>query len=129
MFENPVGAGFGTFQTSSGAVAGRVDAILVVKVDHGNNTSDVDAPEIADTSSIVGWCLELREFALRDLVLADSIVVVPVVAGEDVDIPVAFIVIVAFVLAEWTSEDRGGKSEDGENGGCGEIHFEWITDY
>jgi len=129
VFIDPVGACFRTIQTSNGTVAGGVDAILVVKVDHGNDTSDVDAPEVADTSSIVGWCLELREFPLRDLALADSVVVVLVAAGEDVDIAVAVIAVVASVLAEWASKDRGGKSEDGENGGCGEMHFEWITDY
>jgi hypothetical protein len=118
VFEDPVGASLRTIQTSNGTVAGRVDAILVVKVDHGNDTSDVDAPEVADTSSIVGWCLELREFALGDLALADSVVVVLVAVGEDIDIAVAIIAIVASVLAEWASEDRGGKSEDGENGGC-----------
>jgi len=118
VFEDPVGARLRSLQTSTSTVAGRVDAILVVKVDHGNDTSDVDAPEVADTSSIVGWCLELREFAFRDLALADSIVVVLVVAGEDIDFAVAIIATVASVLAEWASEDRGGESEDGENGGC-----------
>lgn len=118
VFKDPVGARLRTIQTSDGTVAGRIDAILVVKVDHGNGTSDVDAPEVADTSSIVGWRLELREFPLCDLALADSIVIVLVVAGEDVDTVVAIIAIVASVLAEWASEDRGGKSEDGENGGC-----------
>ena len=118
VFVDPVGARFRTIQTSNGTVASRLDAILVVKVHHGNDTSDVDSPEVADTSSIVGWCLELREFPLRDLALADSVVVVLVATGEDVDIAVAVIAIVASVLAEWASEDRGGKSENGENGGC-----------
>ena len=118
VFEDPVGASLRTIQTSNGTVAGRVDAILVVKVDHGNDTSDVDAPKVADTSSIVGWRLELRELPLRDLALADSVVVVLVVAGEDVELAVAIIATVTSVLAEWASENRGGDSEDGESGGC-----------
>jgi hypothetical protein len=103
VFIDPVGARLWAIQTSNGTVAGRVDAILVVKVDHGNNTGDVDAPEVTDTSSIVGWCLELREFPLRDLALADSVVIVLVVVGKDIDILVAIIAIVAAVLAEWAS--------------------------
>jgi hypothetical protein len=104
VFENPVGTSFGSIQTLSGAVAGRVDAIFVIQVDHGNDTGDVDAVEVSNTSSIVRWSLELREHPLGDLALADGVVIVPenlklalegktglrryllVGAGEDVDI-------------------------------------------
>jgi len=86
VFENPVGTSFGSIQTLSGAVAGRVDAIFVIQVDHGNDTGDVDAVEVSNTSSIVRWSLELREHPLGDLALADGVVIVLVGAGEDVDI-------------------------------------------
>jgi len=58
----------------------------MIQVDHGNDTGDVDALEVSNTSSIVGWSLELRELSLGDLALADGIVIVLVGVGEDVDI-------------------------------------------
>lgn len=76
VFEDPVGASFGPVETLSCAVAGRVDAIFVIQVDHGHDTGDIDALEVSNTSSIVGWGLELRELPLGDLALADGVVIV-----------------------------------------------------
>jgi hypothetical protein len=100
VLKDPISTGLRTVETSSGTVAGRVDAILVVKVDHGNDTSDIDALEVTNTSSILGWCLELRELPLGNLALADGVVIVLVVAGEDVDVAV-----VATIASVGTSKD------------------------
>jgi len=74
VLEDPVGAGLWAVEAGNGAVAGRVDAILAVEVDHGHDTSDIDAREVSHTSAIVGWSLELRELVLGDLALADGVV-------------------------------------------------------
>jgi len=76
VLEDPIGTGLGPFKTSNGAVTGRVDSILVVEVDHGNDTSDVNSREITDTSSVVAWCLQLRELVLGDFTLANGVVVI-----------------------------------------------------
>jgi len=74
VLEDPIGAGLGAVEAGNGAVAGRIDAILVEEVHHGHDTSDIDAWEISHTSSIVVWSLELREHVLGDLALADGVV-------------------------------------------------------
>lgn len=127
VLKNPVGAGFWSIETLSGTVAGRVDAILVVEVDHRHDTGDIDSLEVSHTPSIISRGLKLREFALGDLSLADGPIVVFILAGKDVDIRVGRIIAVA--CAEGTSENGGGKSEDGENGDSGEMHVVWIIDY
>jgi len=86
VLEDPVGASLRAIETLSGAVASRFDAILEVEVDHGNDTGDIDTLEVADTSSILGWGLELRELVLGDLALADCPIIVLVGAGEDIDV-------------------------------------------
>jgi len=115
VLEDPVGASLWAIEALSGAVASRFDAILEVEVDHGNDTGDIDTLEVADTSSILGWGLELRELVLGDLALADCPIIVLVGAGEDVEVRVGIISIVTH--AEWASEHAGGDSQDGENGG------------
>jgi len=83
---HPIRARCRIIQTGSGTIACRVDTILEIEVDHGNDTGNVDSPEVSHTASIVGWSLELRELSLGDLALADGVVIVLVVAGEDVEI-------------------------------------------
>jgi len=117
MLKHPIRTSFWPIQTLCSTIACRVDAILEVEVDHGNDTGDIDTREVADTATIIGWSLELRELVLGDLALADSPVFVLVGAGEDVDVRVGIITIVTCVLAEGASEHRGGDSQDGENGG------------
>ena len=58
----------------------------------------------------------MRELILGDLSLADGVVVVTVLVGEDVDVRVVIIPIVTSVFAKWASEDGGGEREDGESG-------------
>lgn len=109
------GASLGAIEALSGAVAGRFNAVLEVEVDHGNDTGDIDTLEVADTSSVVGWGLELRELMLGNFALADRPIIVLVGAGEDVEVRVGIITIVTH--AKWASEHAGGDSQDGENGG------------
>jgi len=82
VLEHPVGASFWALEACVNAVAGGVDAILVVEVDHGDNAGDVDAWEVSHAASIVVWCLEEGELILGDLSLADSVVGILVSAGE-----------------------------------------------
>jgi hypothetical protein len=46
VFKDPVGAGLRSLETGAGAVASGVDAILVVEVDHGHNSSDINTLEV-----------------------------------------------------------------------------------
>lgn len=116
VLEDPVGAGVWSLETGNGTITSRVDAIFMEQVDHGNDASDVHAWEVTDAPSIIRWGLELRELILGDLSLADGVVVVTVLVGEDVDVRVVIIPIVTSVFAKWASEDGGGEREDGESG-------------
>jgi len=98
VFIHPIRTGFWSVETLCSTIAGRVDAILEVEVDHGNDTGDIDTLEVADTSSIVGWGLELRELVLGDLALADGPVIVCVGVGEDVHVRVGIVTIVTCVF-------------------------------
>jgi len=98
------------------AVAGAVDAVFEVQVDHGDDAGDVDAFEVADAAAVVGGCLELGELGLGDFPLADGPVVVLLLVGEDVDVGVGVVVVVAADGSEGTGED-GGSKECGEDGG------------
>lgn len=76
VFKDPVGAGLRSLETGAGAVASGVDAILVVEVDHGHNSSDINTLEVPDAATIVRRSLKLRELILGDLSLADGPIVV-----------------------------------------------------
>jgi len=115
---DPVGAGGGVVETLCGAVAGAVDAVFEVEVLHRHDARDVDAGKVADAAAVFGWGLEERELMLGDLALADGVVVVLVVGGEDVDVSVGIIILIAdFVGREGSRDDCGGDGQDGENGG------------
>lgn len=118
MLEDPVGAAGGGFETAGCAVAGGVDAVFVVEVYHGDNTSDINAREVADTSAIIGRGLQTRELMLGNFAFADGIVVVFVSPREDVDILVGVIILIALAKAvERTSKDARSEKDGGENGG------------
>jgi len=76
VFKDPVGAGLRSLETGAGAVASGVDAILVVEVDHGHNSSDINTLEVPDAATVVRRSLKLRELVLGDLSLADGPIVV-----------------------------------------------------
>jgi len=95
MLEYPVCAGFRAIEALSCAVAGRMDAIFEIEIDHGDDASDVDAFEVAHATAVVGGGLELGEFGLGDFSFADGPVVVFVGVGEDVDVVVGVVVCVA----------------------------------
>jgi len=95
MLEYPVGAALWAVEALSCAVAGRVDAVFEVQVDHGDNAGDVDAFEVAYAAAVIGGSLQLGEFGLGDFSLADGPVVVFVSVGEDVDVAVGVVVCVA----------------------------------
>jgi hypothetical protein len=117
MLEYPVGAALWAVETLSCAVAGRLDAVFEVQVDHGDDAGDVDAFEVAHAAAIVGGGLELGEFALGDFSLANGPVVVFVGAGEDVDVAVGVVVSVAAAEAGQGSSEDGGGEESREDGG------------
>jgi len=117
MLEYPVGAALWAVETLSCAVAGGMDAVFEVEVDHGDDTSDVDALEVAHAAAVVAWGLELRELGLGDLSLADGPVVVFVCAGEDVDVAVGVVVLVAAAEAGQGGSEDGGGEESREDGG------------
>jgi len=117
MLEYPVGAALWAVETLSCAVAGGMDAVFEVEVDHGDDTSDVDALEVAHAAAVVAWGLELRELGLGDLSLADGPVVVFVCAGEDVDVAVGVVVSVAAAEAGQGGSEDGGGEESREDGG------------
>jgi len=117
MLEYPVGAALWAVETLSCAVAGGVDAVFEVQVDHGDDAGDVDAFEVAHAAAVVGGRLELGELGLGDLSLADGPVVVFVCAGEDVDVAVGVVAIVAAAEAGQGSCEDGGGEESRENGG------------
>jgi len=95
VLEDPVGAGSWMLETGCSAVAGAVDAVLEEEVDGGRDTCDIDAGKVANTPTIVGGGLQVREALLGDLAAADGVVIIFVVAGEDVDVLVGVIVLVA----------------------------------
>jgi len=76
VLEYPVGAGLGSLEAASCAVAGIVDAVAEEEIDFGDNTSDIDAREVSDTSTLVGRSLEVWELVLGDLPFADGVVVI-----------------------------------------------------
>lgn len=115
MLEDPVGAALWAIETLSCAVAGGVDAVFEVEVDHCDDAGDVDALEVADATTVVGGGLELREFVLGDFSLADGPVVVLVSGREDVDVGVGVVVSVAGAAGEGGRKDGGGE-EGGEDG-------------
>jgi len=117
MLEYPVGAALWAVETLSCAVAGRLDAVFEVQVDHGDDAGDVDAFEVAHAAAVVGGSLELGEFGLGDLSLADGPVVVFVGAGEDVDVAVGVVAGVAAAEAGQGSSEDGGGEESREDGG------------
>lgn len=117
VLEYPVGAGFRAVETLSCAVAGGVDAVFEVEVDHCDDAGDVDALEVADAAAVVGGGLELGEFGLGDFSLADGPVVVFVCAGEDVDVAVGVVVLVAAAEAGQGGSEDGGGEESREDGG------------
>jgi len=118
VLEDPVGAAGGGFETAGCAVAGGVDAVFVEKVYHSDNTSDINAREVADTSALVGRSLQSRELMLGNFASADGIVVVFVSPREDVDIFVGVIILIALAKAvEGTSKDARSEKDGGENGG------------
>jgi len=47
VLEDPVGASLGFLEAGADTIAGAVDAILVVEIDHGHDTSDINAGEVA----------------------------------------------------------------------------------
>lgn len=116
MFEYPVGARERTIETGGCAVAGGVDAVFVEEVDHRHNTRHIDSREVADAAAFVGWCAEVGETVLGDIALADGVLGIGVVGGEDVEVGVGGIVEVAG--AEGTGED-GGEEEEGGDDCCG----------
>jgi len=117
MLEYPVGAALWAVETLSCAVAGRFDAVFEVQVDHGDDAGDVDAFEVAHAAAIVGGGLELGEFVLGDFSLADCPVVIFVLGGEDVDVAVGVVAIVAAAEAGQGSSEDGGGEESREDGG------------
>jgi hypothetical protein len=118
MLEYPVGAALWAVEALSCAVAGGVDAVFEVQVDHGDDAGDVDTFEVADTATVVVWGLKLGEFGLGDLSLADGPVFVFVGVGEDVDVVVGVVVCVAAAEAgEWGSEGGGGEESREDGGG------------
>lgn len=76
-----------------------------------HDTGDVDTWEVANAAAIVGRGLELGEYALGDLALADGVVVIPVAAMEDVDVLVG---VIAIIAGADSSEGlgKGGISEE-----------------
>jgi len=117
MLEYPVGAALWAVETLSCAVAGGVDAVFEVQVDHGDDAGDVDTFEVAHAAAVVGGCLELGELGLGDFPLADGPVVVLLLVGEDVDVAVGVVAIVAAAEAGQGSSEDGGGEESRENGG------------
>jgi hypothetical protein len=105
VLEDPVGTSLGSLEAGADTVAGVVDAILVVEIDHGHDTSDINAREVADAATIIRWSLQLRERVLGDLSLADGVVVVVISRWEDVDVGIVVIVIVTTILTKWPSKD------------------------
>jgi hypothetical protein len=105
VFEDPVGAGLGFLEAGADTVAGGVDAIFVVEIDHGHDTSDINAREVADAATIIRRGLQLRELALGDLSLADGVVVVVISRWENVDVGVVIVAIVTTILTKWPSKD------------------------
>lgn len=60
-----------------------------------------------------------------DLSLADGVVVICITAGEDVDISVGVVVLIANAeTLEGGTEDGGREEEGGKDGGSWEKHFE-----
>jgi len=95
MLEHPIGAALWSFQTSCDTITGRIDAVAVEEVDHGDDARDVDAWEVADAATVVGGSGELGELVLGDFAAADGVVVVSVAGREDVDVGVVVVVLVA----------------------------------
>ncbi len=91
----PVGAGGWIVETLSSAVAGAVDAVLEVQVLHGHDPGDVDTRKVAHAASIPSGSLELGKVRLSDLALADSILLVLIGAGKEVDVWVGVIILIA----------------------------------
>jgi len=92
MLEDPVSAALWAIETLSCAVAGGVDAVFEVEVDHCDDAGDVDPLEVADAATVVRGGLELRELVLGDFSLADGPVVVLVGGREDVDVGAGVVV-------------------------------------
>jgi len=127
MLKNPVGAGCGSLEAASGAVAGTVYPIAEEEVDFSHNTSDVDTWEVTDAAALVGWCLKVWELVSGDLPFANGVIVVSVAYGEHVDIAIRVIALVAHAKAlECGAEDAGAQKESGEDGGGLEMHFGLI---
>jgi len=76
VLEHPVGTGLGSLEAASCAVAGIVDAVAEEEIDFGDNTSDIDAREVTDTSTLVGRSLEVWELVLSDPPFADGVIVI-----------------------------------------------------
>ena len=53
VLEHPVGAGFWSVEAASHAIAGAVNAVLEVQVYLSDDTSDVDAGEVAHTAAVI----------------------------------------------------------------------------
>jgi len=107
VLEDPVGAGCRGLETALCAVAGIVDSVAEEEIDFGDNTSDIDAGEVSDASTIVGRCLEVGELVLGDLPLADGVIVVLVARWENVDVGVGVVV----VLIAYAKALEGGTKD------------------
>jgi hypothetical protein len=91
---------------------------MKVRTHHSDNTGDINAREVADTSTLVGRSLQSRELMLGNFASADGIVVVFVSPREDVDIFVGVIILIPLAKAvEGTSKDARSEKDGGENGG------------
>jgi hypothetical protein len=53
IFKDLINIGLRTVETSSGIVIGKVNTILIIKVDHSNNTSNINALKVINISSIL----------------------------------------------------------------------------
>jgi hypothetical protein len=121
VLEDPVGAAGWGLETLSCAVAGGVDAVFKEEVLFGYDAGNINTGVVANTSTVFGGGYKTRELVLGDLALADGIRVKGITAGEDVDVGIIVIVIIA--EAERTGESGGSKNEGGENGSCCKMHF------
>jgi len=118
MLEHPVGTAGGGFEATGCAVAGGVDAVFVVEVDHSDHTCDINAGEISHASTLVRGCLQSRKLMLGDFPSANSVVIVLVPTRKDVDIVVGVIILIALAKAvEGTSKDARSEKDGGKNGG------------
>ena len=122
MLEDPVGASLWSLEAGAHTIASTVDPILVVEVDHRHDTSNIDAREVAfrmlvrrnrwaanqeltDAATIMRRSLQLREFVLGHLSLADGVVVVAIGGWENVDIGIIVVPIVTTILTKWPSKN------------------------